>query len=30
MSRGDKVIDPEDNEAIKNVRPDTLIRMGDS
>ncbi len=27
---GDKVIDPEDNEAIKNVRPDTLIRMGDS
>ena len=27
---GDKVIDPENNEAIKNVRPDTLIRMGDS
>ena len=27
---GDKVIDPEDSEAIKNVRPDTLIRMEDS
>tara|TARA_B100000929_G_scaffold286776_1_gene272469 strand:+ start:94 stop:1245 length:1152 start_codon:yes stop_codon:yes gene_type:complete len=27
---GDKVIDPEDNETLKNVRPDTLIRMGES
>ena len=27
---GDKVIDPEDSESLKNVRPDTLIRMGDS
>ena len=27
---GDKVIDPDDSESLKNVRPDTLIRMGDS
>ena len=27
---GDKVIDPEDNETLKQVRPDTLIRMGES
>ena len=27
---GDKVIDPEDSESLKNVKPDTLIRMGDS
>ena len=27
---GDKVIDPEDNETLKDVRPDTLIRMGES
>ena len=27
---GDKVIDPEDNETLKHVRPDTLIRMGES
>ena len=24
---GDKVIDPEDNDTIRNVRPDTLIRI---
>ena len=27
---GDKVIDPSDSESLKRVRPDTLIRMGDS
>tara|TARA_Y100000996_G_scaffold50640_1_gene34691 strand:- start:174 stop:1010 length:837 start_codon:yes stop_codon:yes gene_type:complete len=27
---GDKVIDPEDNDTIRNVRPDTLIRIGES
>ena len=27
---GDKVIDPTDSESLKTVKPDTLIRMGDS
>ena len=28
--QGDKIIDPNDNESIKTVKPDTLIRIGES